>query len=136
MSFIQPTKLVILKMERETMPNNPTPTIGWPRIKQILDGIIAAWQTKNGRPPKLKQKHGPTFVWDTKQQLADAVARGNRLIDPAKVGNGQGAQTNLVIALRDDDGVDGNGRMPVGGPFLQPEEINEIVQWIDAGMPD
>ena len=53
-------------------------------------------------------------------------------IDPAKVGNGQGAQTNLVIALRDPDGVNSFGRMPDGGPFLQDQDIATIVAWIDA----
>jgi hypothetical protein len=26
--------------------------------------------------------------------------------------------------------------MPSGGPYLSKEEIDEITQWIDAGMPD
>jgi hypothetical protein len=110
--------------------------VTWAQVKEILDGAIAAWKAQNGREPKLKQKHSPNFGWDAKQDLAAAVARGHRLIDPAKVGNGQGAQTNLVIALRDDDGVDGNGRMPDGGPYLGNDPINAIIRWIDAGMPD
>jgi len=26
--------------------------------------------------------------------------------------------------------------MPSGGPYLSKEEIDEIREWIDAGMPD
>lgn len=110
--------------------------VRWPRVKQILDSAIAGWKAQNnGREPDLKL-HGQSFGWETKDQLANASALGHRLIDPAKVGNGRAAQTNLVIALRDEDGVDGNGRMPDGGPFLSDSDINDIVRWIDAGIPD
>jgi Ferritin-like len=114
----------------------PASAVTWPMVKQVLDGAIAAWKAKNGRDPDLQGKHGDSFGWDTKQQLAQADALGYRLIDPGKVGNGQGAQTNLVIALRDDGGVAGNGRMPDGGPYLTKEQIALIVAWIDTGMPD
>ena len=103
------------------------------RVKQVLDNAVAAWKQKNGRDPALSI-HGGTFGWETKQQIAEAKAFGKRLIDPAKVGNGQGAQTNLVIALK--TGVPPFDRMPAGGPVVPDGEIQEIVQWIDAGMPD
>src|SRR5262249_55377202 len=123
-------------MSTGTQPPAPAPGIGWPRVKQILDGAIAAWKAKHHRDPDLTGVHGDTFGWDTKDQLKAGEAFGFRLIAPAKVGNGQGAQANLIIALRDPSGVQGNGRMPRGGPFLKDTEINEIVQWIDAGLPD
>ncbi len=109
--------------------------VTWPMVKAVLDGIINAWKTKNGRDPDLKGQHGASFGWNTKEELAQSEALGYRLIDPAKVGNGQGAQSNLVIALRDANGVDNNGRMPDGGPYLSNDEIALIVAWIDAGMP-
>ena len=117
--------------------SKPYPAVTFARVKEILDGAIAAWQANNhDREPKLTQRHGPQFACATKQQLADATGVGFRLIDPAKVGNGQGSQTNLVMALRDDDGVEGHGRMPHGGPYLPADQIDEIVHWIDAGLPD
>jgi len=61
------------------------------------------------------------------------------LIDPSLIGNGQGANTNLVKALRDADGVDGNGQMPFGGngdgQLATPLQIETIIRWIDAGCP-
>jgi hypothetical protein len=32
--------------------------------------------------------------------------------------------------------VDDNGQMPARGSFLPADQIDEIVRWIDAGMPD
>ena len=83
------------------------------RVEQILDNAVAAWKRENGRDPALSI-HGGTFGWQTKQQIAEAKAFGRRLIDPAKVGNGQGAQTNLVIALK--TGEDGRVLIRERGP--------------------
>ena len=120
------------------------PVITWTRVKEILDGAIADWRAAhNNQVPKLKQKHGPTFGWDTKADLAAASAviggQPYRLIDPDLVTQKRGAETNLVKALRDPDGVDNNGQMPNGGPYLtdtHPTYIDEIIQWINDGMPD
>ena len=38
-----------------------------------------------------------------------------------------------VLLIR---GVGGFGKMPLNGPFLANAEIEEIVAWIDAGMPE
>jgi hypothetical protein len=112
-------------------------SVPWTRVKEILDAAIAGWKVQNnGREPRLSLRHGASFGWDTKDKLANAKAQGFRLIAPSMVGNGQGAQTNLVIALRDEDGVEGFGQMPNGGPFLPSDQIDEIIRWIDAGMPD
>lgn len=106
-------------------------------VKQVLDSAIAGWKMKNGVDPKLTQKHqDPNFGWNTKQQLLAATAKGFQLIEPGKIGNKQGANTNLVIALRDPTGVANNGRMPDGGPYLGAPDIQKIVDWIDAGCPD
>jgi hypothetical protein len=45
-----------------------------------------------------------------------------------------GEETNLVISLR--KGFGNIPRMPMSGPFIKEEEIQEIVRWIDAGMPE
>jgi hypothetical protein len=119
-------------------------TVTWARVKEILDTVITEWRAAHGdRIPKLKQKHGPSFSWNTKAELAaaEAVIGGEayRLIDPALVAQQKGDETNLIKALRDQDGVDNNGQMPNGGPFLtdtHPTFIDEIIQWINAGMPD
>ena len=115
-------------------------SVHWPRVKQILDGAITGWTAKHNRAPLLKKRHGASFAWDTKAELAAAVAMisgtAYRLIDPSLVGNGQGRKTYLVVALSDANGVDGNGQMPNDGPYLSDASIGEIVRWIDDGMPD
>ena len=56
------------------------------------------------------------------------------------IGNGRGEETNLVVALRDKDGVAGRGQMPSGGnsdgQYATKLQIATIVDWIDAGCPD
>ena len=104
------------------------------RVKEILDNSIAAWTASHGRDPNLAPIHGNSFSWATLDELKNAETFGVRLIDPAMVGNGQGTNTALVKAIRDTDGV-GFGRMPARGPFIPTSEINEIIQWIDDGMP-
>jgi hypothetical protein len=92
--------------------------VAWARVKEILDGAILGWKAQNnGREPRLKPRRGASFGWDTKEMLAAAKALGLRLIDPSMVGNDQGAQTNnLVIALRDEDGLEGDWQMPQWRP--------------------
>jgi hypothetical protein len=124
----------IVMQGSEHSTDGATCPVTWPQVKALLDKAIEGWKQLNGRNPALKQIHGQTFSWATKGDLAAALAKNRRLIEPNKVGNGQGAQTNLVIALR--EGVSPFPRMPAGGPFLADGEINQIVEWIDAGMPD
>jgi hypothetical protein len=109
-------------------------------VKAILD-----WLTNNRTPAVLQSKHGPTFRWQTRAQLLAAVVDlGDGgptfpLIDASQIGNGQGSQANLVKALRDDNGVAGNGKMPEGGngdgQYATPFQIQTIIQWIDLGCP-
>ena len=118
--------------------NSATPNF-WD-IKAILD-----WLTNNRTPEQLQSKHGATFQWRTRQQLLDAIVDLRNggptfpLIDASLIGNGKGNQANLVKALRDDNGVAGNGKMPDGGngdgQFATPLQIQTIIQWIDAGCP-
>ena len=55
---------------------------------------------------------------------------GFRAIEPGVPGH----ETHLVRSLV--RGVGGFGKMPLQGPFLSSAEIDEIVAWIDAGMPE
>jgi len=109
-------------------------------VKAILD-----WLTNNHTPAQLQTKHGPTFKWHTRDELLSVVVDLNDggqtfpLIDSSLIGNGKGNQTNLIIALTDENGVAGHGQMPFGGngdgqiaTFLQ---IETIIRWIDAGCP-
>ena len=99
----------------------------WPRVKEILDGIMERWKERWGREP-LPGIHA--YHWDTAQELAEAVLSGVRAIEPGIPGR----ETQLVRALARTVGT--SGRMPLRGPFLSGEETDEIVAWIEAGMPE
>jgi hypothetical protein len=106
--------------------------MGFQRIKQILDNGMSIWTAQNGMPDF--SGHGPTFSWNSKAELLAAFGHGVQLIQPGVIGNGNGAQANLVVDLR--TGVNKMPRMPKGGPFISDPEIQEIQDWIDAGCPD
>ena len=99
----------------------------WPRVKEILDGIMGRWVERRGRKP-LPGIH--RFYWDSPQQLAECVLSGIRAIEPGIPGR----ETQFVRALARAVGT--SGRMPLRGPFLSDEEIDEVVSWIDGGMPE
>ena len=101
--------------------------IRWPRVREILDGIMARWERREGRRG-LPGIHD--YYWETPEQLASDVAMNKRFVEP-KI---PGEETNLVIGLRRGFGT--IPRMPMGGPFVHEEEIREIVRWIDDGMPE
>jgi hypothetical protein len=116
----------------------PVPNVTFAEVKTILDSAIAGWRHKNhDRVPNLTGRHNdPNFGWDTKEQLLATTAKGFRLIERGQIGQqpGQGKDTNLVKALRDPAGVDDNGQMPDGGPFLPLNpDIQKIIDWIDGG---
>lgn len=105
----------------------PDTMVYWPRVKEILDGIMARWKERWGREP------GPgihEYAWDTPQQLAEAVLSGYRAIEPGVPAK----DTHLVRSLA--LGIGGFGKMPLQGPFLPRSEVDEIIAWIDAGMPE
>ncbi len=106
----------------------------WPRVKEILDGILARWEDDHGRKALMKGSHQGEIGWRTKEELASSAPYGRQLIEPDKVGNGRADETNLVRILTGYIG--GFRRMPSGGPYLSRTEIEEIAQWINAGMPD
>ena len=106
----------------------------WKKVKEILDGSLTKWTEENGRDPKLKVTHEGHLGWETPKELAESDPYGKQLIEPDKVGNGRGEETNLVTILRRSIG--GFRRMPSRGPYLPEDEIKEIAAWIDAGMPE
>lgn len=106
----------------------------WLRIRQILDTSLERWKVEHGREPKMKAVHEGHIGWETKEELAESVVYGLQLIEPDKVGNGRAEETNIIKILRRNIG--GYRRMPSRGPYIHAEEIAEIAQWIDAGMPE
>jgi len=104
----------------------PAQVVYWPRVKAILDSSMERWKERWGREP-YPGIHD--YAWDTPQQLADAVLSGYRAIEPGVPGR----QTHLVRSLA--RGIGTFGKMPLHGPFLSSAEIDELVAWIDAGMP-
>lgn len=99
----------------------------WPRVKEILDSVMDRWKVRRGREPYPGIHE---YYWATPQDLKKAVLSGHRAIEPGVPGR----ETNLVRSLA--RGVRGTGRMPLRGPFLPDAEIDEIVAWIDTGMPE
>jgi len=110
-------------------------SISFSEVRQILDDIMNDWEQKHGRTPDLPLVHGdPNFGWQTRDQLLNSEGFAFRLIDPSMIGNGQGHQTNLVLALT--TGVQGLSQMPSGGPFVSSPDVQKIIQWIDEGCLD
>ena len=103
------------------------------RVREILDGAVAQWEARTGRPAQLFL-HAPSFGWRTRTELLQATARGLRLISPEDISKKSGATSNLVVALT--SGVAGFPRMPRGGPFLDQSKIQEIIDWINEGALD
>jgi len=102
------------------------------RVKQILDEAITNWQNDpNNENPADLSGHGPHFSWATRDALLNAVGHGVKLIQVQ--GPNQGSKANLVIDLR--TGINGQNRMPLGGPFVPDDQIAEIEAWIEANCP-
>lgn len=99
----------------------------WPRVKELLDGSMARWIERWGREPYPGIHE---YYWETPQELAEAVLSGMRAIEPGIPAR----ETHLVRSLA--RGVGGFGKMPLNGPFLSRAEVDEIAEWIDAGMPE
>lgn len=108
----------------EAQTNNSV--VYWPRVKEILDGVMERWKQRWGREP-YPGIHA--YHWESAQELKDSVLSGRRAIEPGVPGR----ETQLVRSLT--RGVGTVGKMPLRGPFLSNSEVDEIVAWIDAGMP-
>lgn len=107
------------------------------RVKEILDKALAEWAKVNGGAPDLSRHNStghPAMSWASAAELRAAWGKNVALIQPEIVGNRRGSEANLVIDLK--TGLNGKPRMPDGGPYLTDAEIQEIVDWIDAGCPD
>ncbi len=102
-------------------------TVYWPRVKQILDDLMARWEVKRGRRP-LPGIH--RYYWESPEQLANDVLSGIRAIEPGMPAR----ETAFVRSLARAIGT--WGKMPLRGPFLSEAELDEVVSWIDAGMPE
>ncbi|CUV01592.1 MAG: hypothetical protein FI708_12080 [SAR202 cluster bacterium] len=98
----------------------------WPRVKEILDGIMGRWIERWDRQP-LPGIHA--YYWETAEDIQAAVLSGLRAIEPGLPAR----ETNLVKSLARAVGT--SGKMPLRGPFLSTEEVDEVVAWIDGGMP-
>ena len=99
----------------------------WPRVQELLHDIMARWERKEGRKG-LPGIHD--YEWATPADLARDEAMGMKFIEPGVPAE----ETALIISLR--KGFGSIPRMPMGGPFIKPDEIDEISRWIDAGMPE
>ena len=104
-------------------------------VKKILDDLMTANIAQNGQADLTVhiKAAGEKFSWATKEDLLASKAFGVLLVQPEVVGNGRGAEANLVIDLT--TGLPRRPRMPFGGPFLDPKgpEIATIIAWIDGG---
>ena len=111
------------------MSENPNSenVVYWPRVKEILAGVMERWKERWGRDP-FPGIH--RYYWDSPQELAESVLSGVRAIEPGVPGR----DTQLVRSLARS--VLTFGRMPLRGPFLSQEETDELASWIDAGMPE
>ena len=85
------------------------------------------WESREGRKgmPGIHDYH-----WDSPEHLANDESMGKVFIEPGVPGD----ETNLVISLRRGFGT--IPRMPMSGPFVKEDEVQEVVRWIDAGMPE
>jgi subtilisin family serine protease len=107
------------------------------RVKQILDKVLADWTARTQNVPDLSRHRTngkPPFSWNTAAELRAAWGKGVQLIQSDVIGNGRGAEANLVLDLK--AGLNGRPRMPIGGPYLTDAEVQEIIDWIDGGCPD
>ena len=98
----------------------------WPRVQEILAGIMNRWETNKGRKG-LPGIHG--FYWETPEELANDSSMGMKFIEPGVPAK----ETALVSSLR--QGLGSIPKMPMGGPYLMEEDILEVERWIDSGMP-
>ena len=92
----------------------------------MLDGLMARWEQQRGRKP-LPGIH--RYYWDSPEQLANDVLSGIRAIEPGVPGR----ETAFFRALARSIGT--WGKMPLRGPFLSEDELEDLAPWRDAGMP-
>ena len=96
-------------------------------MKEILESIMKRWEAREGRRG-LPGIHD--YYWDSPRHLANDSAMGMKFIELGLPGE----ETALIISLR--QGLGSIPKMPMGGPFVREDEIQEIVDWIEDGMPE
>jgi hypothetical protein len=120
-----------------------TPATGGPTfaaVKAILDRLVAGYD-----PGDLTAAHNePKFGWATADQLRAVVVRPAGPSGPSfplinytaaeLIAQQCGDKTNLIRALS-PGGINPYGRMPYGGPYASPADLQTIVAWLNAGMP-
>ena len=109
------------------MTEEPQSVVYWPRVKEILDNIMERWKERWEREPYPGIHE---YYWETAKDLQESVLNGYRSIAPGLAGK----DTHLVKSLARGCGT--FGKMPLRGPFVSRDEVNEIIVWIDSGMPE
>ena len=109
------------------MTEEPQSVVYWPRVKEILDNIMERWKERWEREPYPGIHE---YYWETAKDLQESVLNGYRSIEPGLAGKA----TQLVKSLARGCGT--FGKMPLRGPFVSRDEVNEIIVWIDSGMPE
>ena len=109
------------------MTEEPQSVVYWPRVKEILDNIMERWKERWEREPYPGIHE---YYWETAKDLQESVLNGYRSIEPGLAGK----DTQLVKSLARGCGT--FGKMPLRGPFVSRDEVNEIIVWIDSGMPE
>lgn len=120
----------------------PSATPRFADIQAILNNLIQGCDLQ-----RIRDVHNdPNFGWDTIEQLKNTVVKpmgdfgdAYPLIDMSLIEKGQGDKTNLIIALANATGVDFNGQMPRNPPasrYATAAEIQTIVDWLNAGLPE
>ena len=73
--------------------------------------------------------------------VTHVVDPGTNLPIPILI-KGDGVHSNIVYALSgtpgtlwDPNNPAGFGRMPKGGPYFSPPQIQDLIDWIKAGCP-
>ncbi len=106
-------------------------------VQGYLYGILGGWAKKHGRQPDIPGVHDdPNMGWETKEQLATSKPFGEYVLIAPEVVGKNGKDSNLYKALALPGGVEGNGQMPQGGPYMTTDQTDYIAQWITDGMPD
>ena len=99
----------------------------WPRVKELLDGVMDKWKERWGREP-LPGIHA--YYWETPEELQASVLSGIRAIEPGVPGK----DTQLVRSLARSVGT--SGRMPLSGTVhAAGGDHRRSSTWIDNGMP-
>jgi hypothetical protein len=112
------------------------------RVKAILNAAMANAVNTNADLQRVHREatFPPLKANFTRDQLVNGKARTLDLIPAAMIGPptgtaiNQGDNTNLVRALRGQ--LPGVPLMPGGGPAVPPDQILEIVAWINTGCLD